>query len=243
LKIPRVQIAGIKNIAEAQMCIDAGADGFGLLLMLDYPRGDAISRETAKKLSDYFRHHAKGGVSVLITHSTDCEAIAETAAFTGVDAVQVHNDSGDEISIDDLRKIKDALPSGTGLIKVLHIPDRGPVETGLINHARQQASVADALILDTKAVEIIDGREYTTLGGTGCANDRDVAWAIVEAVKPCPVIYAGGLNPENVAEAISFIKPYGVDVNSGARKQGSVEKDPAKVAAFARNAWKAFENL
>src|SRR3989339_631009 len=98
------------------MCIDAGDVGLGLLMMIDYQRGYAISRETAKNLSDYFRQHAKGGVSVLITHSTDCQAIAETARFTGVDAVQGHNDSEDEISIEDLRMIKDALPSGTGLI-------------------------------------------------------------------------------------------------------------------------------
>ncbi len=233
--IPRIQIAGIKNLEEARICVEAGADGFGLLLMLDYPREDAVSTETAGRLAEYF-HKNSNGTSVLITHSTDPEAISLAVLRTEVDAVQVHNDSANEISVENLWRIREALPAGTRLIKVLHVPESHEQVDGVVMRAKRFAGIADAVILDSKTVENIEGRDYVTLGGTGKPNNREFAREIVAAVDPFPVIYAGGLDPDSVAEAVRFVRPYGVDVNSGTRRSGSFEKDPDKVLKFVKNA-------
>jgi phosphoribosylanthranilate isomerase len=91
-----------------------------------------------------------------------------------------------------------------------------------VEQAREYAPVADALL--------VDSRDATGAGGTGEAHDWATARAIREAVD-VPVIVAGGLTPENVAEAVRTVEPYAVDVSSGVeRREG--RKDHDAVAAF-----------
>jgi phosphoribosylanthranilate isomerase len=240
MKIPRIQIAGLKNKQEIDICAEAGADGFGFLMMLDYPRGDALELETVKSLSGYVRENVPGGASVLISHSINKKSILNTARHTVIDAFQVHNDSHNEIDEKTLREVKEGLGS-IGMIKVLHIPSDGLLSNDLRSQAKMLSHIADCIIFDSKAIENIDGRNYETLGGTGRMNNWDIAKELVQIIAPVPVIYAGGLTPDNVAEAIRYIRPYGVDVNSRTRKNGSFEKDPEKVRAFVKNAKEAFE--
>ena len=67
------------------------------------------------------------------------------------------------------------------------------------------------------------------LGGTGRVHDWALSRRIV-AEAPCPVFLAGGLNPDNVAEAIRQVGPYGVDLCTGVRTEGAL--DAAKLGAF-----------
>ncbi|HEV8095103.1 MAG TPA: phosphoribosylanthranilate isomerase [Burkholderiales bacterium] len=64
-------------------------------------------------------------------------------------------------------------------------------------------------------------------GGAGTGFD----WSLVPAVRAKPLVLSGGLNPENVGEAIRRVKPWGVDVSSGVESAKGV-KDAAKIAAF-----------
>jgi len=64
-------------------------------------------------------------------------------------------------------------------------------------------------------------------GGAGTGFD----WSLVPAVRTKPLVLSGGLNPENVGEAIRRVKPWGVDVSSGVESAKGV-KDAAKIAAF-----------
>lgn len=64
-------------------------------------------------------------------------------------------------------------------------------------------------------------------GGTGERFD----WKLIPVDLPRPLILAGGLTPDNVAEAISSVRPYGVDVSGGVEASRGI-KDAAKVAAF-----------
>jgi phosphoribosylanthranilate isomerase len=82
---------------------------------------------------------------------------------------------------------------------------------------------ADALVLDSRTAD--------RLGGTGRTHDWSVSARIVSAVAPRPVYLAGGLRPENVAEAVARVRPAGVDVNSGV-EDASGRKDMAKMRAF-----------
>jgi phosphoribosylanthranilate isomerase len=88
--------------------------------------------------------------------------------------------------------------------------------------------LADALVLDAATA---DG-----YGGTGRSTDWKAARA-ARADAHVPVILAGGLTPENVAEAIRVVEPYGVDVSSGVETEKA--KDPAKITEFIRHAKEA----
>ena len=81
-----------------------------------------------------------------------------------------------------------------------------------LGRALVYAAVADALVLDSRTAD--------RLGGTGRTHDWSVSARIVAAVAPLPVYLAGGLRPENVAEAIARVHPAGVDVNSGVEDAG-----------------------
>ena len=85
--------------------------------------------------------------------------------------------------------------------------------------------IADALVLDAAT---LDG-----YGGTGQRTDWNTAKAARQNAQ-VPVILAGGLTPEIVAEAIRIVEPYGVDVSSGVETE--MKKDPAKIKAFITNA-------
>ena len=91
------------------------------------------------------------------------------------------------------------------------------------------AEVAGAFLLDTHHKDMA--------GGTGMVFD----WELVEELKPPgPVILAGGLNPDNVGEAIRRVKPFAVDVNSGVEYQPG-RKDSDKLKNFAHEVRKADE--
>ncbi|MBI4189517.1 MAG: phosphoribosylanthranilate isomerase [Betaproteobacteria bacterium] len=83
----------------------------------------------------------------------------------------------------------------------------------------QRYSAASGLLLDA----FVEG----THGGTGTAFDR----SLIPRELPLPVILSGGLNPENVADAIRHVRPWAVDVSSGVETSPGV-KDPLKIAAF-----------
>lgn len=86
------------------------------------------------------------------------------------------------------------------------------------------ADAADAILLDTRTADRI--------GGTGIPHDWNISARIVE-VCPVPVILAGGLTPENVAEAVRRVRPYAVDVHTGVKKNGV--RDAKRTLAFVAN--------
>ncbi len=100
-----------------------------------------------------------------------------------------------------------------------------------INLAKRYEEVVDYLLLDTYKSQ---------LGATGETHNWDISQKIVEAVK-IPVILAGGLGVDNVAEAIRKVKPAGVDSKTKTDKAGSHEKDIDKVKEFVKIA-KSFKS-
>ena len=89
-----------------------------------------------------------------------------------------------------------------------------------VTEALHRSAVADALLLDSGNPV----GPMQELGGTGRVHDWRVSRAIREAVR-VPVFLAGGLRPANVAEAIEIVRPFGVDVCSGVRREGRLDRD------------------
>jgi len=129
--------------------------------------------------------------------------------------LQIHN----IVEPSEIDVIRDALPY-LKIVKAVHVMDESAIEMG-----KRYEPYADALLLDTRTRE--------KLGGTGIPHDWNISAAIV-ANSAIPVILAGGLTPENVAEAIRKVRPYGVDVHTGVRKDGI--RNPERTLAFAREA-------
>jgi phosphoribosylanthranilate isomerase len=97
-----------------------------------------------------------------------------------------------------------------------------------VEEALQAAEGSDYLLLDSGR----PGAAVAELGGTGRVHDWTLSARIVES-SPVPVFLAGGLRPENVAEAVGAVAPFGVDVCSGLRDPAG-RLLPARLEAFVR---------
>jgi phosphoribosylanthranilate isomerase len=115
--------------------------------------------------------------------------------------------------------LREALP-GISLVQVIHVTDAESID-----EAVSVAPFVDGILLDS-GNQTLPVKE---LGGTGRTHDWTVSACIREAVR-VPLFLAGGLNSTNVAEAISQVGPFGVDVCSGVRKDGKL--DEAKLSSF-----------
>jgi phosphoribosylanthranilate isomerase len=135
------------------------------------------------------------------------ERIRFIADFCGLDILQLHGDEPPEDCFFPPRRV----------IKALRVKDAA----SLTGH---EAYAVSALLLDAWVAE--------SYGGTGHRCNWDLAAAVAAKRK---VLLAGGLSPENVAEAVRTVRPYGVDVSSGVESSPGC-KDPQKVADFIRNA-------
>jgi phosphoribosylanthranilate isomerase len=136
--------------------------------------------------------------------------VNDIADAAGLDLVQL---SGGE-SVEYVRQIE------RPVIKAVHISGQSTAEDIYDTISGMPAA---GLLLDTAAK---DAR-----GGTGVAFDWGVA---AEAAGRVPFLLAGGLTPENVAEAVAQVEPWGVDVSSGVETAGV--KDIEKIRAFIRSA-------
>ena len=212
----RVKICGITDIETARAVASLGADMLGFHVELQHSR-NPLTRDMA---SEIISHLPPDCSAVLVTSATDPEKITELVRKTGVTAVQLHGDIGE------MNKLKSELPN-IKLYKVVNVFDESAIE-----EAKGYEGVADALVLDSAI------KETGQRGGTGKTHDWNISREIVESTS-LPIILAGGLNPDNVAEAVKKVNPYGVDVNSGVSNPDGT-KNLEKVRLFVEGA-KAYE--
>jgi phosphoribosylanthranilate isomerase len=139
----------------------------------------------------------------------DPARVKEVTSTCGLDLIQLHGDESPAIS-------RDLMPRS---IKAFRIQN----ERDLENIKRYQGAVR-AILLDTF--------QKGKAGGTG----RTFDWALAVKAKGTgiPLILAGGLGPENIREAITIVKPYAVDVNSGIEKRPG-KKDPVLMKRLMEN--------
>lgn len=211
IKMPtRVKICCISSVEEARLAIRYGASALGLVS--DMPSGPGIiSDDLICSLAYSVPPYVS---SVLLTSRQDVEGIVEQHRHCRTNVIQI---------VDTLKgryeELQDRLP-GVDLVQVVHV--RGDDS---IQEALDVSSGVDGILLDSgnQALKVKE------LGGTGRTHDWSLSSRIVEAVN-VPVILAGGLNPENVEEAIRLVKPFAVDVCSGVRTNGSLDEE--KLLAF-----------
>ena len=103
---------------------------------------------------------------------------------------------------------------GISLIQVIHVRDEESIEEAI-----SVAPHVNAILLDSGNPAL----KVKELGGTGRTHDWNISRKIREFVN-IPIFLAGGLNPENVDEAISKVRPFAVDVCSGIRTNGKLDE-------------------
>lgn len=210
-----VQMAGIRNAKDALMCVEHGVDIIGLLVGQAHTSDDFITKEKAKEIKDALPKEIK---TTLITHLENAAEIIEIADFIDVDYIQLHS----HLEETEVEKIRAALPEKK-LLRLIHIGEDGKLLNDISKIKIADFYFTDSINLKTNQV-----------GGTGLSHNLETDRMLVETLEK-PVFIAGGLNPENVAEAVKFCKPYGVDVNSGCRADDG-SRDAEKVKNFVKNA-------
>jgi phosphoribosylanthranilate isomerase len=221
----RIKICGVTNIADAQAAVDEGADAIGLNFYSKSPRyidpaaAQAVSKALTKWASpDLIR------IGVVVNEKAEWINILLKAV--GLDAIQLHGDEPPEF----LSGIET-----TQIIRARRFTDQG---IGLISQdleACDKAGRIPASILIDAATPGRYGGTGTTVSWSGLADYR--RW-----LHNVPLILAGGLTPENVAEAIRIVRPQAVDVASGVESSPG-KKDHAKVRDFVAAARDAFAQI
>jgi phosphoribosylanthranilate isomerase len=209
----RVKICCISSKEEAFAAIECGASALGLVGAMPSGPGvisDAEIREIAEAVPPPV-------ATFLLTSETDAQKIVAHHKKVHTNTIQIV----DELAERAYWEIRAALPN-TKLVQVVHVIDENSVEEAL-----ELSEYVDAILLDSGNPKL----EIKELGGTGRRHDWRLSRQIVEQC-PIPVFLAGGLNPENVREAVETVAPFGLDLCSGVRTDGKL--DPRKLERFFR---------
>ena len=204
-----IKICGIKQEAHAITIAKAGVDFMGMVFATS-PR--QISPQYAKKIIDLLRLKENSTEVVGVFVNTTAATVKRIADTCDLDWVQLNGDEPWEYCRELNRPV----------IKVVRVSRNFKPETIIANLERGEKALAKQ-----KHLFLIDSNSPEKYGGTGQPFNWDLARPIAEKF---PVIIAGGLNPDNVKEAIQTIKPWGVDVSSGVETGGA--KDPDKIVKF-----------
>ncbi|MEZ5307945.1 MAG: phosphoribosylanthranilate isomerase [Pyrinomonadaceae bacterium] len=207
----RVKICCISSVEEALTALNHGAHALGLVGSMPSGPG-VISDEEISKIVAAIPPETN---TFLLTSETSIEEIAAHHGKTRTKTIQIV----DSLKVGSHADLRSRLPK-TDIVQVLHVLGE---ET--IDEAVRISSSVDFILLDSGNPNLATKE----LGGTGRTHDWRVSRKIVEAVN-VPVYLAGGLNAQNVVEAVGAVGPYGVDLCSGVRTDG--ELDARKLEAF-----------
>ncbi len=210
-----VKICGITNLEDALVAIDAGADFLGFICYPPSPRYLPPGK-IAEILSNI--QYPISTVGVFVNESL--ESVRKILKDTGLDLAQVHGEESAEfVKQLDGRAFKALRPTSLA-----------EAETDAQRFAPKAPLAPLGPVYGPDL--LVDAYHPDVYGGTGHRADWDIAAALAST---CRLLLAGGLNPNNVAEAIGRVQPWGVDVSSGVEREPG-RKDHDAVRAFVANA-------
>lgn len=204
-----VKICGLGREEEVAAAAVAGA-AYGGLVLADSPR--RLGEAEAGRLAAAARGSGLAPVGILVDRSAD--RIARAADELGLAVVQLHGGESPETCATLRRR-------GLEVWKAVRPRSRQELG-GLVERFR---GAADALL--------VEGWSAERVGGTGTAFPHEWVEAGEGNPRPARLVLAGGLDPENVAEAVRRVRPDVVDVSSGVESSPGV-KDPDRIRAFVR---------
>jgi phosphoribosylanthranilate isomerase len=208
-----IKICANTTLDDALLGVEAGADALGFV-MAPSPRHVSVE-QVVSIVPQLPAEIEKIGVFV----DAPFEEIEAAVVAAGLSGVQLHFAPPDGLST----RLRGRFGSSLRILRIVHF---------------QGAELLDATALNDPSADgiLVDSRTLTAAGGTGVAFDWDAAGkGLFSDAGGRKLIAAGGLSPENVAEAIAKLQPWGVDVVSGVELTPG-RKDTAKVRAFVANA-------
>lgn len=207
-KTVRIKMCCIMSLQEEQTAVAAGASALGFVS--EMPSGPGIIDEV--QIAEIAATVPPGVATFLLTAQQEVDAIVDQQRQTGGNTIQLC----DRLSVGDHERLRRAFP-GVSIVQVIHV-----TSLEIVSEAAAIAPEVNALLLDTGRPDAA----VRELGGTGRTHDWDISRRIRE-VSPIPVYLAGGLNAENVEAAIRQVRPFGVDLCSGLRRQEKLADDLA----------------
>ncbi len=203
---PRIKICCISDPEEARIAIEAGASALGLVARMPSGPGpipDELIRQIAMTIPPPI-------ATFLLTSETTVESIIKHHLRTHTNTIQI---------VDSLKKgsysqLKEALPQ-VKIVQVIHVRNEKSVEEAIAISGQ-----VDAILLDSGNPDL----KIKELGGTGRVHN----WKLSRQIRDnslCPIFLAGGLKAENVRQAVDEVQPFGIDVCSGVRTNGKLDKN------------------
>jgi phosphoribosylanthranilate isomerase len=207
----RVKICGITRVADGLAASDAGADAVGLNFWSGTPRVVEVGR--AREIADALPPFVTKVALFVDPQPSDVRAILSAVP---IDVLQFHGTEAPDL----------CRAFGRPYLKAIHMKDG----VDLLEYA--------ALYEDASGFLFDSFWPGDLPGGTGRAFDWSRLSHAVQVKLPAPVILSGGLDADNVGEAIRAVRPWAVDVSSGVEERGPDGKprrgikEPARIAAF-----------
>jgi phosphoribosylanthranilate isomerase len=208
---PKVKICCISSVAEAQLAIKYGAEAIGLVGQM--PSGPGIISD--EMIYDIAKTVPREISTFLLTSETKATDIITHYNKVHTSTIQLV----DALAIGEYEIIRKALPH-VKLVQVIHVIDQNSVK-----EAMAISQYVDAILLDSGNPNLA----VKELGGTGRTHNWDLSKAIRDSIS-IPLFLAGGLNKDNVKQAIDIVQPFGIDLCSGVRTNGRL--DEMKLKAF-----------
>jgi phosphoribosylanthranilate isomerase len=200
----RVKACGITNLDDARAATALGAWALGMIFWPESPR--ACSIEAAEEIGAEL-HRRTELVGVFVNaHLDELAPVAERARLT---ILQLHGDEGPAYCAEAARR------TGCKVMKAVRVKDA--------------SQVADLQRFHTD-FHMLDAHVPGARGGTGESFNWELAAQHRGSV---PVVLSGGLDPDNVAQAMAVAAPFAVDSASGTEAEPG-RKDPARLEAFFR---------
>ncbi len=218
----RTKICGIQRVEDALTAADAGADFIGLVFVPERRRRleEAVAADLVATLRGS-RPNPPRVVGLFADQPID-EVVA-TMNCCGLDLAQLCGQESPEYC----REV--AAKTGAEIIKVVHIPAGAAADE---SNVVEEVSGLLTPYLEANCHITLDRLVEGLQGGTGQSFDWEVAAQFSR--QGYPFLLAGGLTPENVAQAVAQVNPWGVDVSSGTETEG--RKDAEKIRTFISNA-------
>jgi phosphoribosylanthranilate isomerase len=211
LNRPKIKICCISSLEEAYLAIKQGADALGLVGNM--PSGPGVIADDL--ISQITKHIPPPIATFLLTSERKASDIIAHHQKVQTNTIQIV----DSLLEMDYAKIREAIPA-VKLVQVIHVLNEKQIDEAL-----EIEPWVDAILLDSGNPNL----KVKILGGTGNAHDWKLSRKIREAVKK-PVFLAGGINAQNVKQAIEEVNPYGIDLCSSVRTNGQL--DASKLDIF-----------
>jgi phosphoribosylanthranilate isomerase len=217
-----IKICANTNLDDAHLAAEMGADAVGFVF------APSKRQVTAAQVASITPHLPHAVERVGVFNTQDANEIAGIVEQAGLTAIQLHGGSNLALSEELQRRFEGRI----SLIQTIHWQIDAD-SSSATTVSRQLAQLNADGVIDRV---LIDSKVGQATGGTGVTFNWDEARSVLtQSAGRLKLIVAGGLHPENVAEAIHRLNPWGIDVASGVEAAPG-RKDPERLASFIRNA-------